>query len=125
MKDTVRWINHKGKRILLVDFKDYTTKRIKTGEYKNYLQEARQIIDTQPRKSLLIITDITNAGFTYQSNTAMKSFAKANTPYVKASAVVGVTGLKKVVITSVRILTGRNIKIFDTVDEAKEWLVSV
>ncbi len=125
MEERVKWVTHKGKKILVIDYKDYQIEKIKNDEYLKYLTEARKIINKQPLKSLLIITDITDAGFTKKSNDAMREFARKNTPYVKASAVVGVTGLKKVVITAIKVVTKRNLKIFDNIEDAKDWLVTV
>ena len=41
---------------------------------------------------------------------------------MKAIAVVGVTGVKWIIVQSLIKLTGRNIKLFDTRENAKEWL---
>mgnify|MGYP001769268534 CR=1 FL=1 len=54
----------------------------------------------------------------------LKDFSKAITPYVIASANVGVTGLKKIIVMSLNKLTGRDLKLFDTREEALEWLIS-
>jgi hypothetical protein len=43
-------------------------------------------------------------------------------PYVKASAVAGITGLKKIIYDAVLMFSKRNISTFDSIDSAKEWL---
>ncbi len=47
----------------------------------------------------------------------------ANKPYVQAGAVVGLSGLQRVVYMAVTQLTGRRLPTLRTQDEAKEWLV--
>jgi hypothetical protein len=52
----------------------------------------------------------------------MKEFSKSVTPHMKASAAVGVTGIKKIILQSLIMLAGRDIKLFNTREEALEWL---
>jgi hypothetical protein len=42
---------------------------------------------------------------------------------VKASAVVGVEGLKQIVFNAVQAVSGRTLASFDTLEHAKDWLV--
>jgi hypothetical protein len=44
---------------------------------------------------------------------------------MKMSAVVGVTGLKQIVFNGLMKLTGRDVKSFNSVDDAKRWLASM
>ena len=45
-------------------------------------------------------------------------------PSIKASAAVGITGMKGSITRSLTRLTGRPIRTFDTIEQAKEWLIS-
>ena len=47
-----------------------------------------------------------------------------NTPYIKASAVVGVEGMKAVLQTAVSMQDRREIAAFATRGEAMDWLAS-
>jgi hypothetical protein len=42
---------------------------------------------------------------------------------VKAAAVVGITGLKKIIFGAVMAFSKRNLASFDNVEQAKRWLV--
>lgn len=53
----------------------------------------------------------------------MKSYSKANSPFVKKSAVVGATGLRRIILQGVRMFTGRDIRPFDDCESALNWLV--
>lgn len=49
---------------------------------------------------------------------------KGNAPYVKSSAVIGMTGLISIMYNAFVSMTGRNIKSFKSKEEALEYLVS-
>ena len=55
----------------------------------------------------------------------MKDFAAKNSPYIKGSAVVGVEGIQMVLLQTVIFATRREIKVFSSLDAAKDWLVSL
>jgi len=57
-----------------------------------------------------------------QQPDAMKEFVIHNKPYVVASAVVGVTGLKQIIYNAVMKFSGRKLTAFDSLAEAKDWL---
>jgi hypothetical protein len=112
-------ISHKGKTISLVDLSNTkATAAIET------LKIAQKKISVMPPKSALILTDETNGEVTKDVVAAIVEFAKNNTPYVKASAVVGAEKLKAVMLTNVSTMVGRDIKNFETRTQAMDWLVS-
>ncbi len=55
---------------------------------------------------------------------AITALAEANKPYVRAGAVVGLSGLMKVVYATVLRVTGRNLKPFDDLGRGKDWLAT-
>jgi hypothetical protein len=115
--DRIRFISHNGKQLLFLDFSS-----CKADEALKTISEAKKIIQDQPENSLLILTDVTDGRFNTLVTDAMKEFVAHNKPYVKASAVVGITGLKKIIYDAVLIFSKRNISTFDSVEAAKEWL---
>jgi hypothetical protein len=116
--ERIRFIQHKGKQILHLDFTHTTAE-----ETLRIIREAKAVIAAQPEKSLRTLTDVTNMKFNTEASEAMKEFAHHNKPYVSAGAVVGVTGLKQIIYNAVIKFSGRHIAAFDTEDQAKEWLV--
>lgn len=88
------------------------------------LEEGKREIRKHPTKSLLVITDITNTGYDTEVATMFKEYASHNTPYVKASAVVGASGLQKIILRAIITLTKRDFHLSSTIDEAKEWLAA-
>lgn len=88
------------------------------------LESAKKEIRQRPLKSVLMITDITNTGYDTEVATMFKEYASHNTPYVKASVVVGASGLQKIILRAIVTLTKRDFHLASTVDEAKEWLAN-
>ena len=114
-----RFVEHQGKKILHVDFSgcDKTT-------LAPAVEEAKTAIKLLPAASALLFTDVTNTEMSRQTSALIKDFSSHNTPFVAASAVAGVTGLKKLIYNTVMGLTGRSIALFDTIEQAKDWLVA-
>lgn len=108
-----------GKEILLIDLSSCTVQ-----DALLVIQQAAPLIRTRKPKSLRTLTDVTNSHYNQEWARAIKDFAKANDPFVCASAVVGVTQLGQVLIASIRIFTGRTIRTFDDRESAIQWLVT-
>jgi hypothetical protein len=83
------------------------------------------MIAKNPPKSALILTDSTGATYNSEVSTAMKNFSQNNTPYVKGSAVVGADSMRKVLVAAIRLATKRDIRTFDSREEALDWLVNL
>lgn len=116
--ERVNFWKHHDKIIILFDFSGCNE-----SEFLKVLEDARSVVRTLKKDTLLTLVDVTNTESNERTNKAIKSFAEENKPYVKAGAVVGVFGIKKLVFQMVMKFTGRkNLKLFNTVREAKEWL---
>jgi hypothetical protein len=114
-------LNYKGKNILCVDVAGLKLKD--KLELQKHIEYAEEQIQKYPPKSLLIITIFTETGFDTQVAAIMGEFAGHNTSYVKASALVGVSGVQKVVLAAIKAITGRDFFLADTIEEAQEWLI--
>jgi hypothetical protein len=114
----VEFQTYKGTRFLLIDLSN-----LKTTEVQPVIAEAKRVIAQQPEHSVLTLTDITKMGFDVSVTAAMKEYVAHNTPYVKASAVVGAAGLLGIVKDGVERAATRSLMNFDDRDKAQEWLV--
>ena len=112
-----RFVEHKGKKILHVDFSGCDSTTLAPA-----IEEAKAVIKNLPPASAFLLTDVTNTEMSRTTSAMIKDFSSHNTPYVAASAVVGVTGLKKLIYNTVVGLTGRSISLFDSLEQAKDWL---
>ncbi len=118
MEEKVKFIEHRGQRILVQDL----TNSASVEENIGIFDRTREIILAQPPKSVLLFTNVTNAHYSTEAVDHMKKFSLTVGPYIKASAATGVSGIKRIVFQSLLKLTGREIKLFETAGEAMDWL---
>ena len=114
----IRFVQHGGQRVLVVDFE-----RCSPEEFLRRIGIAKRIIASEPPASVRLLTLCSEAHFNRDVSEAMKRYSVENGPYVARSAVVGATGLRAIILHAVRIATGRDIRPFDDVERAKDWLV--
>src|SRR5512133_3685322 len=107
-EERIRFIDYKGKRILLEDFSNAKDE----NELIAMMWKAEEIIHKQQPKSLLVVVDMTNAHFGPNVSQSSKTAARSNTPYIKASAMVGMSRLMEIILQSLRLVTGRELVTF-------------
>ncbi|MDA8099007.1 MAG: hypothetical protein M0042_05220 [Nitrospiraceae bacterium] len=117
--ERVKFIEHKGRRILHLDFT-----HARTDEVLAIIREAKTVIAAQPPQSVRTLTDVTEIKFNTETADAMKQFVAHNKPFVTAAAVVGITGLKQIIYNAVVKFSGRNLVAFDSAGPAKDWLAA-
>jgi len=115
---SVAFIQHKGVRVLLLDVTHSPNEADNAAAFKT----AQEMVGREPPQSVRLLTDVSGTHYTSEGVDVMKAFSKAVTPQMKASAAVGITGLKRVIVMSLNALTGRDIKMFDTREAALDWL---
>ncbi|HET6765609.1 MAG TPA: hypothetical protein VFH27_18145 [Longimicrobiaceae bacterium] len=117
--ERTRFIEHHGKKVLLLDYSGIR----EPPEAVRQIELSKRFVERHPPKSLCVLTDTTDAHYDSVVVQALKDLAAHDEPFVYASAVVGVVGLKKVVLTGVNLFSKRKIVMFDTRDQALDWLV--
>jgi len=121
MRKELQVLEHKGVIILFLDFSHCTSKE----EFIPIVDAAKQWIQNKDPKSVLTLTDLTDAHFNAEIINLMKDLTLHNKPYVKAGAIVGITRpLMKLAYNAVMAFSKRTLPIFDTHDQAKEWLIN-
>ncbi len=121
-KSQIIYITHKGKRILHIDHSavEDLPNLEKTREF---FAQARREVDSHPRGSVYLLTSMSpRMRFNSEMTALQKEFSQANTPYVRKSAVVGVTATMRAILATLRFFTGREIRAFETTEEALDWL---
>lgn len=122
MSARVRFIEHKNRRILFLDLAQLNGDDPATVEA---IEAARQAVAALPReRTLLSLVDATGSAPTPKSMEALKEYAKHNTPWVLASAVVGITPILRLFLRIITFTSGRKVAVLRTLDEGKEWLVA-
>lgn len=85
----------------------------------------RRFMDAQaPDKACLTLVDARDTPTNAKGTQAMRDFAKANVPYVRASAVLTTTQIHRLAVSTIAMFTKRKIKAFENEREALDWLVA-
>jgi hypothetical protein len=117
----VNYIEHQGKRILHIRFPDTAT----FEEQKHIIFTAKYAVAREPFNSVLTLTELGDFHFNADVTEEMRRYIEHNKPFVKAAAVLGVKGVKKIIYSTFLTITGRKMKLFDDIEEAKDYLVSI
>ncbi len=116
-----RIINHRNISIVYIDFSGLR----KEEEIYEAMDNAERFIRRHYSKSLYTLTNLSGMHFNTDIYSRFINYAKGNTPYVKASAVVGMVGMMQIFYNSFLRLTGRMVKACTTELEAKEYLAGI
>ncbi len=111
---------HKGKQIVVNDM----TACASQDEAIALLAKTESFVKTQPPGSVRLLTDVGSIRYDVNGVEAMKNFSAAITPHIKASCVVGISGVKSVIYRSIIRITGRKIPLFEDQQQAKDWLAA-
>ena len=116
--DRIRFIDHGGKRILLVDLSECNA-----PEAEETVRRVPDIVSAEPRGSVLILTDFKGSSFDAAAQRAIKETAVFDKPFVKKSALVGTLSLPREFHDDIEKFSRRDFAIFGTREEALRWLV--
>ncbi len=117
--DRIRHIVHEGKGVIIFDFSNMTS----GPDALKLIQRSMDECKKHPPDSILSITDVTDAVYNRDTLEGMKQFSEKSKEFTKKSAVVGITGMKKVGYRIVMAFSKRNLRVFDKVEEALDYLV--
>lgn len=115
--DRIRFITHRRKQILLVDLSNCSAAQV-----QEIVRAVPEYVTTQPRASVLILSDFTGALFDDEAVRVMKEAAVFDKPFIKKTAWVGAENLPKVFSQSIRSFSRREFPSFATREEALAWL---
>lgn len=117
------FIEHKGKMIYYVDYSNIKTNEefLATIKQTNAFREKTK---AEGKRNLLMLVDLTGSFVYGEVLEEIKKAGKLTKELTAREAVVGITGGKKILLRIFQTITQMNIRVFDTVEEAKDWLVS-
>ena len=119
MDDRVRWLDYKGKRVLLSDLSN-----LRGQELVDVAEETERVIFEHGKKDILSLVDVTDAHVFGPSLGVLKKVRQNLYPYALKTAVIGISGAKAVLLQAVdKVTKGRESKVFRTRKEAMEYLV--
>ncbi len=89
------------------------------------MAEAQEVVAAKSLKpaSILTLTDVTDSRFDRSVLKALQDLMTYDRPFVRAGAVVGLSGLQRVAYATLMRLTSRsNLAAFATREDAESWL---
>jgi hypothetical protein len=118
VKNRIKFISHKGKKILLAD-----ASNLSAEELVQLSPLALSRITAEPRGSVLLLADFSGSKVDKKSLEALKPALVLDRPYLKRSAWVGTENLPKVFYEHLKSFSQRELPTFKTREEALDWLV--
>lgn len=116
----VKLINHKGREILLIDYSECRN----TDEMLVILNDAASLVRTLPGKGLHLIDTSNVSGSRKYMEAAKKAGKELFNDKAEKVAIVGVTGVKKVLLMGYNKITPNKLIPFSTRQEALDYLVN-
>jgi len=110
-------INYKGKEISYLDYRG-----LKLEEILKTIDDAVRT-SVQENKRRPQLSNITGVFAVPEFMDKVKEAGKMTKHLTSKSAVVGVTGAKKLLLNAYNAFTGAGLKPFDDEESAKEWLI--
>ncbi len=113
------WLTHNGQQILVTDWtyidndKEFVEIVVNTS---NYVIQLGQY-------DLLELINLQGSNQTATIIRTMQDMASETRPFNKRKAVIGVTGVKRVLLNTINRFAGESIKAFKTEHEALSWLI--
>ncbi len=116
--ERIRFIDHEGKRILLVDLSG-----CQAGELAMLANQVPAIVTSEPPGSVLLLADFSNSTPTREAMERVKIAAAIDRKHIKRSAWVFNGNLPKPLHDAVQAFSIRDIPRFESREEAIEFLV--
>lgn len=118
-RDRIRFFNHEGKRILLVDLSGCTAR-----EVEEVSRKVPDYVTAEPRGSVLILTNFAGTSFDKDALRTIKETAVFDKPFVKKSALIGTARLPRDFHNEIQSFSRRALPVFSSRGDALRWLLT-
>ncbi|MGA9353439.1 MAG: hypothetical protein WBV46_07085 [Terriglobales bacterium] len=118
MDDRIHFIEHKGQKVLLLDYS-----HADATEMQLLLISVQAIVARQKRESVLTLADFAGAEIDHNVAMRIKEVLTLDRPFVKKSAWVGAEHIPHAFMENFHTFSQREIVTFKTREEALDWLV--
>lgn len=115
--ERINCLDHKGKTILYIDFS-----KCKPKDIQEIINEVKIIISHQSPETILTLINVTDMLTDEKTDYKMRNLVAHSRLFARAEAVIGARGIAKVIFDTIIMAKKSNMKIFDTLSEAKDWL---
>jgi hypothetical protein len=116
--ERTRWMEHRGRRVLLVDYSGLRDTAVLLRE----IRHTGQVVQAQPHASVLGLTDVRGCVYSWAVLHALKDLMRGNRPHVLAAATVLDRPELRVALDALVLFTGRTVHVFPTREQALDWL---
>jgi hypothetical protein len=123
MEKRIEQFEYEGKKFIYYDLSHYKN----NSQFREFVEYAKGVIEQYPEdNSLFSITNIEGVMYDTETKTIIAEWMDFNRPYIRQGAVIGLDGIKRIMVNSILKMSGRNnMKFFRGRDEAVKWLASV
>lgn len=117
MSERVKWIEHKGKKILFSNYQG-----LKGDEYTQTIKESEKETLNSGMKTIYVLNDVTDSYMNDDSTAAAKHWIDTckDQGITLIITLVGITGIKRIVAQAVK----RDMHFAKSLEDAKDWLAS-
>ena len=112
------WITYQGKEILYNDYRN-----LHGSNFPAMIHAILKLNLELGKSDILGLIDVRGSYASKEVVNAFNLAGKTLKPMSKKTAVLGITGLKKILLNVVNKFSNIGAKPFDSIEEAKEWLV--
>jgi len=114
------FVEHRGVRLLIADASDLRDPE----DINAILQHVEALIRPEAPGTVRIAMIVHRLSFDRRSAAAIKGVFVRVQPWIRASCLIGVTGLHRVLLQVLNRVARRERPLFDTVDQARDWLAT-
>ncbi|MFX1276983.1 MAG: hypothetical protein ACFFBP_14500 [Promethearchaeota archaeon] len=112
------WITYKGKEILYDDYRN-----LQGSKFPALVNAILKLTMESGKTEILGLVDVRGSYAIKETVDAFSNAGKVAGPISKKTAVLGITGVKKIFLNVVNKFSKIGAKPFDSIEDAKEWLV--
>jgi len=114
----IKCLDYKGKKIISIDYTN-----LAGDEMIKHIEEVTEYYTNLDETDILTLVDFTNAFASKKNLEVLKKSGAKNKHKMKKTAVLGITGVKKIFLNMINSLINIGAKSFKTEEDALEWLV--
>jgi hypothetical protein len=118
MEERIRFIEHKGNKILLLDFSHATAPQMIP-----LLDQVKNAIGQQAPKSVLVLADFDGAEIDHTVAMKIKEVLTLDRPFVKRSAWIGSEHIPHALMENFHFFSQRETVTFKARKDALDWLI--
>ena len=118
-KERMKWLTYKGHEILLDDYSN-----LKPDVFLPLINVVTDLTFKSGKENILLIVDVSNSYANKEIIAEFNVSGKRSKSLLKKTAVLGITGVKKILLNVVNRFTGLDAKAFSSLEEAQDWLIN-